>query len=85
MRRVYTRYPASHKRYDNGRSVDIMALITETRDIELTKDLNMRQETGLKFLVTPRTKNRLANSKAPTYETNDFSNENGTFSGDISS
>ena len=34
--------------------------------MELTKDLNMRQETGLKSLVTPRTKNRLANSKAPT-------------------
>ncbi len=66
MRRVYTRYPASRKRYDNGRSVDIMALITGTRDMELTKDLNMRQETGLKSLVTPRTKNRLANSKAPT-------------------
>ena len=85
MRRVYTRYPASRKRYDNGRSVDIMALITGTRDMELTKDLNMRQETGLKSLVTPRTKNRLANSKAPTDDTNDFSNENGTFSCDISS
>lgn len=45
----------------------------------------MRQKTGLKLLVTPRTKNRLANSKAPTDETNDFSNENGTFSCDISS
>ena len=62
-----------------------MALITETRDMELTKDLNMRQETGLQSLVTPRTKNRLANSKAPTDDTNDLSNENGTFSCEISS
>lgn len=46
-----TRLP--HKRYDNGKSVDIMAIITETRNMELTKDLNMRQETGLKCLVTP--------------------------------
>lgn len=53
--------------------------------MELTKDLNMWQETGKKSLVTPRTKNRLANSKAPTDDTNDFSNENGTFSGGISS
>lgn len=53
--------------------------------MEQPKDLNMRQETGLKSLVTPRTKNRLANSKAPTYETNDFSNERLTFSCDISS
>lgn len=33
--------------------------------MELTKDLNMRQETGFKSLVTPRTKNHLANSKVP--------------------
>lgn len=38
-----------------------------------------QQETGLKSLVTPRTKNRLANSKAPTDDTNDFSNEIWTF------
>lgn len=54
-----------------------MALITETKEMELTKDLNMRQETGLKSLVAPRTQNRLANSKAPTDATNDFDNEMG--------
>jgi hypothetical protein len=44
-----------------------MALITGTRDMELTKDLNMRQETGLKSFPAPLlVRNRLANSKAPT-------------------
>lgn len=52
--------------------------------MELIKDFNMWEEIGKKFLVILCMKNCLVNFKVLIDDINDFFNENGIFSGEIS-